>query len=654
MRKLILTIAALFVVPLFTLTVYGKKKQVIKPSYAWTVLEPLGLHEPSTIDTMFIDYSRQSVPSAVSDAWTCTGNLGAEGINQIWFDRPVRSDFFFRDAISHWIPSLQKEKFYNTRIPMTLLSYTTGGGKESAQDRLSGTFSGNINRQAQVGALVDYLYSKGSYDYQATKNLTWGLNGSYMGDRFEFQGFYYHYNSVNKENGGITNELYITDPAKLQGGVSSIDAKAIPTNLTNASSRVVGGELYLNSRYKVGYWHTEPLNDTMDLKTYIPVTSFIWTLKYRHGRHIFNDPSSGETRNFFDHTYFNDKATYDKTSYYSLSNTFGISMIEGFHKLAKFGLAAYVTHEFRKYTQLADTLDRSGMSVDPLPEFADKIAPSVTENMLYVGGQLTKQRGSLLTYEATARFGLLGPAVGDVHVNGNVQTRFPLLGDSIAVRANINFANEHAPLLMNQYRSNHFVWYNDFGKTRTLRIGGQLKIPQTSTMLEAGVENVQNYIYFGPDFTPTQHSGSVQIISARLRQNLAWRALHWDNTITWQTTGNDAVIPLPKLAVYSNLYVLFRIATLKVQLGVDCDWYSRFYAPLYQPVTMSFANRRDGKVGNYPFMNLYANMKLGKARFFLLMSHINQGWFNKNYFSMTNYPLNPRRFQLGVSVDFAN
>lgn len=38
-----------------------------------------------------------------------------------------------------------------------------------------------------------------------------------------------------------------------------------------------------------------------------------------------------------------------------------------------------------------------------------------------------------------------------------------------------------------------------------------------------------------------------------------------------------------------------------------------------------------------------------------MMSHINQGWFGGNkYFSALHYPLNPRRFQIGVSVDFAN
>lgn len=648
--------AAVFAALLTANPVWAKKKQKIGPSYAWTVIEPLGLRQAAPIDTLYIDYSRQSVPSEVTSAWACTGNLGAEGTDRIWFGHQRTSEFFFRDALSAWLPSVANTKFYNTRIPMTLLSFNTGGGKETTQDRLKADFSGNINHRAQVGAMLDYIYSKGSYANQSTKDLIWGLNGSYIGDRFEFQGFYNHYNMLNKENGGITDVLYITDPAQLQGGVSSIDSKAIPTNLTNAHSRVVGGELMLNSRYKVGYWHTDSIvNDTTEYRTYIPVTSFVWTLNYRHGRHVFTDNAPGETQQFFENTYLNPSKTYDKTTYYALTNTLGISLLEGFHKYAKFGLAAYVTHQLRSYTQMADTV--GGMLANPLmplPEGVAMMPGKVTQNLAWAGAQLTKQRGSLLTFEATGQIGFLGDAAGDVSIDANVASRFRLWRDSVNVGAYVSFHNEHAPFLLNQYVSNHFAWRNDFGKERTLKVGGTLTLPRTGTRINVGVENIQNHIYFGPDFLPVQHGGSVQIFAAALQQNLAVRALHWDNRVTYQTSGNQNVIALPKLAVYSNLYVLFHIATLKVQFGVDCDYYTRYYAPNYQPATMTFASQNKVKIGNYPFMNLYANMRLSKARFYVAMTHINQGWFNKEYFSLPNYPLNPRRFQMGISVDFAN
>lgn len=624
------------------------------PSYAWKLIEPLGLHEEADMDTAMLNYYRQSIPSLVSDAWTTTGNLGAEGINEIWTERPAISDFFFADALSPWIMNREKMKFYNTRIPMTLLSFNTGGGRETTQDRLRGIFSGNINRRAQVGAYLDYLYSKGSYANQADKDLTWGFNGSYMGDRFEFQGFYNHYNLLNKENGGITDDMYITDPAKLQGGVSTIDSKSIPVNLSNAHSRFVGGQLYLNSRYKVGYWHHEQVNDTTVNSTYIPVSSFIWTMEYTFGKHLFLDSAPGETTNFFDNTYLSPYNTRDDTRFFTVRNTFGISMLEGFHKWAKFGLAAYVTHEVQRFTQTPDTLDRIELNLDPFPDGITGIKHAKTMNLLKVGGQLTKQHGSILTYRAGVEFGLLGPAAGDVNANGQLTTRIPVKIDTIAVSAYAELDNRHAPYLLTNYLSNHFVWKQDLPKTQRYRFGGSLTIPKTWTSVSAGFENITNLLYWNGLGIPTASDKNVQVLSLSINQGLHFGIFNWDNRVTIQKTSRSEVLPLPAVTIYSNLYLLFRIATLKVQFGVDCDYYTKFYAPLYQPATMTFHVQDIKQVGNYPFMNLYANMKLGKARFYVMMSHINQGLTGKNYFSMPGYPLNPRRFQLGVSVDFAN
>ncbi len=633
------------------------KKPVIAPSYSWRLLSPLGLREPAPIDTLPLNYYRQSVPSLVSSAYATTGNLGAEGLNMIFDERAPMSDFFFRDALANWLPSHDKMRYYNTRIPMTLLSFNSSGGRDNAQERLKGTFSGNINAKAQVGAMLDYLYSKGSYANQAVKNLTWGFSGSYLGDRYEMQAYYYHFNSLNKENGGITDMLYITDPAELQGGVSRIDPKSIPTNLNDAHTRVTGEELYINNRYKVGYWHEEQIDDTTTNRTYIPVSSFIHTLRYKGNKHFFHDYTPSETRKFFEHTYLDPTMTRDITTNWSLTNTLGISLLEGFHKYAKFGLAAYVTHQVRSYKQTVDTLDRSNpeLELDPFPEGIGTIKPKETQQLAWVGAQLTKQHGSILRYRATAELGFLGDAAGEVKVDGELSTRFAMLRDSLEIKAFGSFHNEEAPYLTKKYLSNHFIWDNDFGKRRTISFGGEIDFGPSDTHLRIGVSNLQNHIYFASDGTPRQHGGSIQVLSASLLQNFKVGILHWDNKITYQTSSDEAVIPLPKLSVYSNLYLLFNIATLNIQLGVDCDYYTRYYAPMYQPATVSFTNQNEYKIGNYPFCNVYVNCKLSKTRFFVMYSHANKGLFGgSEYFSMPFYPLNPSRLQLGLSVDFTN
>lgn len=658
MKKLRLIIVMLMAAALIP-AVYAEKKPEVAPSYSWELLQPLGVREPSTIDTALYNYAQRSVPSEQTIAYATTGNLGGAGLDMIYFDRKPRSDFFFRDALLAWIPMQGNHRFYNTRIPMTLLSYNTGGGRENKQDQLQGTFSGNVNSKLQFGAMVDYLYSKGSYANQAVKNMMWGLSSSYIGDRYEYQAFFNHYNGLNQENGGITDDLYITDPAQLQGGQTSIDAKTIPTRLTAARTRMKGQEFYMNHRYKVGFWRTDSIvDDTVTYRTYIPVTSFIWTMDYNDGKHIFYNNSPTEASDYWESSYLTTGPSENPTSYWSLKNTIGVSLLEGFNKYAKAGLAAYLTHEIRKYTQTSDTLALSGPDrpeiLTPYP-YDERVAPKGTENLLWVGAQLTKQQGSLLRYEATARIGVAGAAAGELNLQGNISARFKLFGDTVRVTAYGLFANEAVPYLMKNYVSNYFIWHNDFSKTRRFRVGGEIRIPQTSTLVNVGVENVQNNVYFNDLSMPVQHGGSVQVLSASLQQNFKVGILHWNNKVTFQTSSDDAVIPLPRLSVYSNLFIRFRVAkVLHVDLGLDCDYYTKYYAPGYQPATMSFYNQRELKVGNYPFMNVYANMKLKRARFYIMMSHVNQGMTGDNYFSMPHYPMNPRRFQMGVSVDFAN
>lgn len=631
---------------------------VVQQIEAWRVDGPLGTRIEATVDTLHANYAQEFVPSGISDAWACTGNFGAEGYNLLYFDRGEQSPFFFRDALGAWIPSERSMRFYNSHIPVTLLSYATGGSKETTQDRLRGDFSGNINEKAQIGAKLDYLYSKGSYNYQAAKNFVWGFSGSYIGDRYEFQGYYNHYNSVNKENGGIEDDLYITDPAQVQGGSTKVDTKSIPTNLTAAHSRVKGGELWMNHRYKVGFWkeqYSEEYEDSIISREYIPVTAFSWTMKYNYNGHLFLNTSASENSSFWENTYLDYDGTRDYTSYRQLRNTFAISLMEGFNKYAKAGLSAFLTHELRSYRQTPDTLeiDHGIERLTPYP-YETKLSPTAKHNYVWVGAQLIKQQGQVLNYNATAELGIVGRAAGEVKLNGDVTTRIRLLGDTVTVNAFGMFHNTTPEYLMENYVSNHFIWRNDFSKTRRYRVGGSLNIPHTGTYLMAGVENVQNHVYFNEKCLPSQFGGNVQVFTARLYQNFKFRALHWDNRVTYQTTSNDAVIPLPSLAVYSNLYLTFKIATLFVQMGVDCDYYTKYKAVAYQPATMSFYNQREVDCGNYPFINVYFNFKLSKTRFFIMMSHVNQGMTGSNYFSMPHYPLNPRRFQMGLSVDFAN
>lgn len=646
----------------------GEEKKTYPPGSAWTLSYPLGTHTESTIDTLLYNYQRHFVTALTSDAWASTGQYTGPAINMMYFQRPESSPFYFDNALSYWIPSFSKQKFYNVYIPFTQIGYDWGYGTENRTDHFSAVFAGNVNRKIGLGAWIDYPYTIGSYNAQATKGIGFGFSGYYTGDRYEMQAFFNQFNHLNKENGGITDDLYITDPGQLQGGVNSIEPKSIPVRLTNAHNRLTGAEFYMSHAYKVGFWRdiTAP-EDTVQKMEYVPVTKFVYSFDWQTNHHKFINQDASQARNFWDNTYFNLSETVDDAYQWSLSNTLGIEMIEGFQKWAKFGLAAYATYEINsnryKVNGLDELLDNPPVidsedetGLTPLPE---GYSPRTSKMLhrLWIGGRIEKTRGAIIRYAADAKFGLIGDVIGDIDVRGELETRFRLGKDTVSISADGFFKNLEPNYFLQHYVGNHFVWNNNFGKIRSLRAEGKLYIPWSRTELRVGFENVQNQVYFDSQSLPRQYGGNVQVFSAAIEQKLKFGIWNWDNTFTYQASSNMDVLPMPSFILYSNMYLYFKaFKALTVQIGVDCDWYSKYRGPAYQPATMIFHSQGENgiDVGNFIMSNVYLTCKLYKVRFFLMCSHLNQDWFSKNYFSLPHYPIDPRQFRLGLSIDFAN
>lgn len=629
-----------------------------KPT-AWILTTPLGIHKASTVDTLLYNYQRDFIPSFKSDAFATTGTLGSEGINMIFEKRPGSTTFFFEDALYYTLPSLSTFKLYNTFIPMTLLSYNFGGNKQNHADRLSATFAGNVNRNIGVGAFLDYNYSKGAYNSQAVKDFSFGFSAYFNSHRYEMQTQYYHFMALNKENGGITDDLYITDPAEVQGGITKVEPKSIPTRLSAAHSRINGQRLFSVHSFKVGYWTEEQVNDTLTRDKYVPLMKFTYSLDYDWRHHMFRNDDAAQGKEFWANRYFNPNGTNDNTRYWLVTNTVGVQLLEGFRKWAKFGIDAYFSLQNRKitlptafYPTLTD--EEGAAELTPLPEgYNLPTEKKVTRG--YLGGSISKRKGDLIKYNASFKLGLFGGIDGDLYLNGDVSSRFRMLGDTVSISAYGGYTNASNSWLLAHYTSNHFIWDYKFNNLKEVKIGGKLVIPWTRTTVNVGLRNIKDYVYFNEKSLPDQFHGNVQVFSLALEQKLKFGIWNWDNSITYQVSSHQDIIPLPTLSVYSNMYLNFiAFRVLNVQLGIDCDYYTGYYGLDYQPATMTFHTQHTTKVGNYPFCNAYASARLYKCRFYVLWSHVNQGWFGKNYFSIPHYPLNPRCLQFGVSIDFAN
>ncbi|NCC09713.1 MAG: hypothetical protein EOM31_04275 [Bacteroidia bacterium] len=610
--------------------------------YMWRIHELLGNRTIIPADTVYHHFQNSNFTEGVTGHYNHLANLGSPRLSHLFFERVQQpSPTIFMESFSSFFLRPDQFNFTNSNVPYTNLTYHKAGDKLSGDERFKSYFSVNANKRLAFGFNIDYLYGRGFYNHQNTAYFNATLFGSYIGDRYQLQTMYSNNFLKTNENGGITDDRYITAPEEMAGNKKEYESKDIPTVLNKSTNRNKDFYIYLNHRYNLGFKKEIPVaeNDTTPPKQeFVPVTSFIHTFKLERSRHLFN--SEDDVKDYYKETFLAPETKYvrDSTTYVGITNTFGLALVEGFNKYAKAGLTAFASHRMKKYSLMS--LDATRLS-------------EYTENEIYVGGELSKREGHLLHYHAIGEVGVAGKALGQFDVKGDLDLNFSLWKDTVSLVARGMVSHKVAPFYMRHYHSKHFWWDDELDKEFRTRIEGELTIERWKTKLQAGVENIKNYTYFNELAKPQQYSGNIQLLSATVKQDFQVGLLHLDNEVVWQKTSNETVLPLPDLSLYHNLYLQFKVAkkVLSVQLGADVRYFTEYYAPAYMPATQQFHLQSGDKIkiGGYPVVNVYANLHLKRTRIYVMMTHVNQGMGKSNYFMAPHYPINPRVLEFGLS-----
>ena len=552
--------------------------------------------------------------------------------------------------------------FFLSKSPWSNLSYYRAGNKVNGEERVKAKFGVNAGKRTGVGFDFDYLYGRGLYDHQSTAYADGTFYGYHHGDRYTMNALF-SYNKLRlAENGGIADDRYITNPEAMAEGKKTYRPADMPTNLERTWNEDLVNTLFFAHDYKLGYYkaRTDSLPDTVIVHhDFIPVSKIFHTLEANSNSHKYIDYIN--TKNYYANNYL-PYDSIDGTQYKRMRNTVGLTLIEGINKWIPFGASAYISHEYRQFT-LPDSIGGTGRDH----------THTYKESNLSLGGNLQRTMGEAFHFNATAETVLAGSDLGAFNIEGNANLHFRLWNDTVKLSAEGYMKNSNPSFYYRRYHSQHYWWDNDLHKEFRTRLGGSLSIDRWGTRLYAGVENIKNYTYLAgtpymansESSTPIslsnimarQHTGNIQVLSSTLYQNLKWGILHWDNELTVQYSSDESVLPLPLLNVYSNLYLKFTYAkVLRIQIGADARYFSRYYAPDYAPALQQFfvqEGEHRAQVGGYPFVNAYANFHLKQVRFYVMYYHVTQGLFdNTESFLVPHYPVNPRMFKLGFSWNF--
>lgn len=722
----------------------GSNKEIPEGIKVWTVDTRFGDRKAAVPDTISHMFMNSIFTTGLRGDYTTTGNLGAPRINRIVTDRPFGSQFIFTQPYDFIITPIEQFHFTNTLSPFTNITYNNAGNRTNGEDHLTTKFGVNAGKRLGVGFKFDYLYGRGYYQDQSTAHFNYTMYGSYLGDHYQAHLLMSTNHQKVSENGGITDDNYITHPESYSDKYSTNE---IPTALSQNWNRNDNQHIFLTHRYNLGFSRkvsmteeeikakkfamaskkeneaqkrkdkatqegrldddktvtlqgrpddakimgAEPISQKKDnnrvaldkqaadsllaaekktqvdtawmKKEFVPVTSFIHTLKFDNYRRIYQAYKT--PTDFYANTYTVDElltgdSIYDKTRHYRLKNTFALSLLEGFNKWAKAGLKAFITSELRHFTLPSAT------GID-----------TYNEHNLSFGAQLSKKQGKTFHYDAIAETWLTGEDAGQLKIDGSADLNFKLFGDTLTLTANGFFYRLNPTFYYRHYHSRHAWWDNtNMSKILHSKIQGILNYQKTRTTLRVAVDEIKNYTYFASSHTITsgkrvnhaitvnQNSGAIHLLTASLSQDFTFGPLNWESVITYQNSSNKTVLPVPTLNLYSNVYLRFKIAhVLRCDFGADVRYFTKYYASDYVPSLGQYAVQTNTnttgsdsrvEIGNYPVVNVYANFHLKHTRFFIMMSHLNAGTGKKNYFYTPHYPLNQGILRFGLSWNFFN
>ena len=452
------------------------------------------------------------------------------------------------------------------------------------------------------------------------------------------------------------------DDAKIMGDQPDI-AK---TDIANDSTRIkVDTDEKMDSLKAAAEKEAE--EDKNMKKVFVPVTSFIHTLELNNHDRIYQayqTPDDYYANTYYDmndeHAYSED-SIYDNTKYLYVKNTLALALLEGFNKYMKAGLKGFVSFAMENCKMPVLNSDSTGYMMNKW-----------TDHALNVGGQLSRHEGNTFHFNLSAEIGLTGINSGGIAVDFDTDLNFRLLGDTVTLAANAYFHRMVPQSFQKSYHSKHLWWDQSLDNETRTHIEGNFNYQKTDTRLRVAIDEIQNYTYFGMSYELDaqknrtgltggvyQESGNINVLTAQLMQNFRLGPLNWENVVTYQNSSNKEVLPLPTLNIFSNLFLKFKIArVLDVELGGCATYFTKYDAPDYLPQIAQFAIQENPdsriELGGYPFIDVYANFQLKRARFFIAMSHINAGSGSKMQFLTPHYPMNNRTFRMGVSWTFIN
>ncbi len=640
-----------------------KKDTVVFKMKVYELQDGYSRIKQSKLDTVFADFQNYNPIYRKSISAQTLGNLGSSAQSNDYFQRSfdLNEFLFLRNYQSY--STLPKDiHFYNTTKPFTLLDYGQWFvNKPKGESWLKVFQTQNINPSFNVGFSYSSISSQGKYLNQEAKDNSLNLFGSYNIDRYDLWFIVGKNKSTNQENGGLLNPADIQNP--------DLKPENIPVWFTGTSATTNNTFAVISHQYKFGKWIKVKEKDE-EFQKFIPRFTLMHTLEWTNNSRYFSEVEPNPYYDFTDsrgRVYFYGTqhlpyvngatgsttlpGTQDRTGMSRVTNMFYLKGVEAPDRKYTFGKQAYIGNDLiNMYSPREALIYTPGIMRPPLG-----MTQSNNITNTFIGGSIFRSNAKFLNWNGSGRYYLQGYRAGDFDMKGDIEKPLRTSRDTSFIRLTGSMTNTAPDYFYTHYYSNHYKWVNHFDKTYELKVGAAYDKPYRRLKFGFKYSIVNKFIYWNESSLPAQASSEFSIAQFFVRKDFKFGPLNLQNSVMYQKSTTDKYLHIPEVSTRNTVFLSGLLAkVLALQIGFDLRYDTGYYADYYSPALGMFYVQHNEKIGDYPWLDAFVNLKLKRTRFYVKYSNLGTKFVPKGYYTTPGYAAQTASLAFGLSWSFYN
>lgn len=644
--------------------------------YGWKLDKDFLTPEKTPIDTLLPGFQQDGIVLKKYHSVSYLGGNGSAYLSNNFFDRNTYEGLLFLGMYKDNFSTAANTQYLNTRKPFTHILYINAGPKSEKEEGIRISHSQNIGNKTNFGFEYGVLSNKGQYKYLNTNVKNFKTFGSYNGKRYTVHATYNTNKYIAEENGGIIDSIYLNE---------NLESKLIETNFkgetgspyqayVNSKIRYYDG--MLSQRYKLLTLGKVPDSLGRGGTMAEPIISHVFHIQ-RASKIYSEDEKNDPALPIYNNYYSNINETYDSIAEFKVTNKFQLDFKTRLKNKVIVGLYGSINHDYVKYSyySLPDT-NITNMNQEEKRELEDSTlfkfyrTPSGdtiyninrTKNLtnLYITAGIYGKFWTHIQGSFSGKLYFAGYKAGQTQLDGHIITKANILKRPFELYVGGAIENIVPSYQLNNYYSNNYIWEQGLNSVNKLTLSSKLAAPSNKFELSGDYALISNHIYI-TDSMPVNHSGALSMINVGLEKEFVLWKFHLFNKLMYQVSGNRDIVDVPGLILYNSTYFdhtwNFNITggKLRTMVGVDIHYNTSFNGYNYIPsLGMFYQDDNKQTIGNYPFIDVWMNVRLKRTRFFAKYEHVNSTGKRKDYYHAVSYPAYQQVFKFGLSWTFYN